>query len=529
MTVFPEVPPCFPGEPEEAGMSDQAFPASEPAPDPSVPQADDATMSEFGYRQELRRSLRLFSLYAIAFSFISITTGIYLNFAVGIDAFGPLSIWFFGILGVAQLLVALVMAELGSRIPLAGYAYQWGSRLINPGYGWVLGFTALLWMVTGMAGICSLAAAPIIATLFGWNAGSQSLLLVIALIIIVAATAVNVISIALAAKFNNAAVGTEIIGTALLGVILFIVWLVHSPHTHGLGFLFSTGGVHGSAVWKVGIPFSILMGAYTLAGFEVAADLSEEGINVRFTVPRAIIWSLVSATVLGMIALIGFVIAIPNLHVIQSSATPLPDIIKYWLGGGLTKVFLVFVIFSILGLAVALPACQARIIYSLSRDNMLPFSRALRKVNPQRRTPVAALLVSAGLTIAFVLWGYYGAHSFLILVVASAAFPFVIYFFTLIAYWFRRNHFQEEPGSFTLGRWRTPVVISAFVWVVFVLVCLMAPSAFHQADYLIVGAPAFAFIWYLVVLRRRLKMGLAGPQSAEGGGTPDTKMAAEQN
>jgi len=62
---------------------------------------------------------------------------------------------------------------------------------------------------------------------------------------------------------------------------------------------------------------------------------------------------------------------------------------------------------------------------------------------------------------------------------------------------------------------------------VFVLVCLMAPSAFHQADYIIVGVPAFAFIWYLLVLRRRLKMGLAGPESAEGG-TPDTKVSAEQ-
>ena len=508
-------------------MSEHALPPSEPVPVPPARESDDATVSEFGYRQELRRSLRLFSLYAIAFSFISITTGIYLNFGVGVNAFGPLSIWFFGILGVAQLLVAVVMAELGSRIPLAGYAYQWGSRLIDPGYGWIVGFTALLWMVTGLAGICSLAAAPLIATLFGWNAGSQSLLLVIALVIIVAATAVNIISIRLAARFNNAAVGTEIIGTALLGVILFIVWLARGQHLHGLSFLFTTGGVHGSAIWKIGIPYSILMGAYTLAGFEVAADLSEEGVNVRTSVPRAIIWSLVSATVLGMIALIGFAIAIPHLHAIQTSATPLPDIIRYWLGGGWTKVFLAFVIFSILGLTVALPACQARVIYSMSRDNILPFSRWMRDVNPQTRTPIVGLVVGAGLTIAFVLWGYFGAHSFLVLVVASAAFPFVIYFFTLIAYWFRHSRLPAPPNAFSLGRWRTPVVIAAFVWVVFVLVCLMAPSAFHQADWIIVGVPAFAFIWYLLVLRRRLKMGLAGPESAEGG-TPDTKVSAEQ-
>jgi amino acid transporter len=443
---------------------------------------------------------------------ISITTGIYLNYVVGITAFGPAFIWFFLIVGLGQLLIALVMAELGTRIPLAGYAYQWGTRLLSAGYGWLLGFTALIWMVTGLAGISTLAAAPLIATLFGWDASSQSLLLIIALVIVSGAVLLNLISVALAARFNNAAVATEIIGTALLGVVLFIVWMVHTPHTHGIGFLFSTGGVHGSAVWTTGIPFSILMGAYTLAGMEVAADLSEEGVNVRTTVPRAIIWSLVSATVLGMVALVGFTMAIPNLAKIQASATPLPDIINHWLGGGLTKVFLAFVIFSILGLVVALPMAQARIIYSLSRDNMLPFSRRLRMVHSETRTPIIAILVSGVLTVGFILWGYFGFDSFLVLVVASAAFPFVIYFFTLIAYGLRRRELAATPSSFQLGRWASPVLIAGLIWDVIVLVCLMTPSAFHKADWLIIGVPVLAVVWYVAVLRHRVEAGLAGPE-----------------
>ncbi len=481
---------------------------------PSTGRGDDATVGEFGYHQELRRSLKQFSLYAISFSMISITTGIYLNYVVGITSLGPASIWFFLVVGIGQLFIALVMAELGTRIPLAGYAYQWGTRLLNPGYGFLLGFTALIWMVTGLSGISTLAAAPLIATLFGWDASSQSLLLVIALVIVAGAVILNLISVALAARFNNAAVGTEIIGTALLGVVLFIVWLVHTPHTHGVGFLFNTGGVHGSDIWTTGIPFSILMGAYTLAGFEVAADLSEEGVNVRMTVPRAIIWSLVSATVLGMVALIGFTMAIPNLPAIQASATPLPDIINYWLGGTLTKVFLAFVIFSILGLVVALPMAQARIVYSLSRDNMLPFSRTLRKVHVQTRTPIIAILLSATLTVGFILWGYFGFDSFLVLVVASAAFPFVIYLFTLIAYWIRRRQLAETPSSFQLGRWAVPVLIVGLIWDVIVLVCLMTPSDFHKADWLIIGVPVLAVVWYAFVLRPRVRAGKAGPQSA---------------
>ena len=39
----------------------------------------------FGYRQDLRRTLRFFALFGVSFSVISITTGIFLNFGVGID------------------------------------------------------------------------------------------------------------------------------------------------------------------------------------------------------------------------------------------------------------------------------------------------------------------------------------------------------------------------------------------------------------------------------------------------------------
>ena len=40
---------------------------------------EEAIVAKAGYQPELRRSLRFFSMFAIAFSIISITTGIFLN------------------------------------------------------------------------------------------------------------------------------------------------------------------------------------------------------------------------------------------------------------------------------------------------------------------------------------------------------------------------------------------------------------------------------------------------------------------
>ena len=46
--------------------------------------ADEAVLSRFGYVQELRRKLRFFSVFAVGFSIISITTGIFLNYGFGL-------------------------------------------------------------------------------------------------------------------------------------------------------------------------------------------------------------------------------------------------------------------------------------------------------------------------------------------------------------------------------------------------------------------------------------------------------------
>ena len=51
----------------------------------------------------------------------------------------------------------------------------------------------------------------------------------------------------------------------------------------------------------------------TLVGFELAADMSEDAVDPRRSVPRGVIWAVAGSAILGMIALIGFTIAVPNL------------------------------------------------------------------------------------------------------------------------------------------------------------------------------------------------------------------------
>src|SRR5258708_37548917 len=107
------------------------------------PAGAETIVERAGYKPELRRSLKFFSMFAIAFSIISITTGIFLNYGFGLNYWGPASIWTWPIVGVGNLAIAFVVAELGTRIPLAGYAYQWSARLANSSYGWFVGSAGL--------------------------------------------------------------------------------------------------------------------------------------------------------------------------------------------------------------------------------------------------------------------------------------------------------------------------------------------------------------------------------------------------
>src|SRR5271156_5151049 len=103
--------------------------AQQPGEINATPASDEQVLERFGYRQELQRSLGYFSAFALSFSVISVTTGLFANYGAGLQMGGPAFIWTWLIVGAGQFLVALVFAQLSRQIPLSGYAYQWTRQL----------------------------------------------------------------------------------------------------------------------------------------------------------------------------------------------------------------------------------------------------------------------------------------------------------------------------------------------------------------------------------------------------------------
>src|ERR1700745_909109 len=114
--------------------------------------ADVGDLHQCGYPQSLRRTLGPYGSFAIAFSMISITTAIFFLLPSLFGTAGAAGIWLWIPCAAGVFLIVLVYAHLGARIPITGFAYQWNSRLINPHYGWVTCYTALLAFIAGTAG-----------------------------------------------------------------------------------------------------------------------------------------------------------------------------------------------------------------------------------------------------------------------------------------------------------------------------------------------------------------------------------------
>src|SRR6266852_4014757 len=201
---------------------------------------DEALLQKLGYKQELRRTLGFISNFAVAFSYISVSTGTFSLFYLGILAGGPAFFWTWFIVAIGQFLVALNFAELSSHFPIAGSIYQWSKRLSGYTLGW---FTGWIYFFAGVLTITAVAFTVPIPLLFIFPNIPGTLLLMpntvfIALVTIIICTAINIAGVRLVSIINNIGGVAEIIGMFGFALILLlfnnhqpISFLFTGPHT----------------------------------------------------------------------------------------------------------------------------------------------------------------------------------------------------------------------------------------------------------------------------------------------------------
>ncbi|MGO8884943.1 MAG: APC family permease [Streptosporangiaceae bacterium] len=429
---------------------------------PGGHERDSADLAQFGYKQELKRSLGTFSSFAVAFSYISPSTGIFTLFALGLTTLGGVFIWTWPVVALGQFLVALNFAEVSSHYPVAGSVFQWTKYLASRRYSWFSGWIYLfagILTVTAVVATLPLALIPALNGM-GWhslNAASLHTQLVVALITLVVITVLNIYGVRLVAIINNTGVLFEILGMFVFALILMAF------HNHqGFHIVRNSGGFH---VGPSSFLAAMFMSLFVIYGFDTASTLAEETRDPRRAAPKAVLASVIGAFIIGGIFLIGVLVAIPNLHAAITANGGLGDgpaqIIEANFSPAFATIYLLVVSAAIFVCCLSIMAATIRLCFGMSRDNQLPFSRPLSKVAPSLHTPVWACIAIAVLAaIPFI--KYSGAG---IIAIAASGMIYLSYFLgNLVIMRARTRGWPKIKAPFSLGRWGVAVNVLALLY-----------------------------------------------------------------
>jgi urea carboxylase system permease len=420
------------------------------------PGTDEADLARFGYKQELKRSLGVFSSFAVAFSYISPSTGIFTLFALGLTTIGGVFIWSWPIVAIGQLIIALGWAELSSHYPVAGSVFQWTKYLSGKTYSWFAGWIYLFAGILTVTSVCATLPLALIPAFnnMGWNlAQSHSNQRIIAVITLAVITVLNIFGVRLVAIINNTGVLFEILGMV---VFAFILALFH--HHQSGAVIFHTGG---TSLTTGSFLIAMFMSLYVIYGFDTASTLAEETRDPRREAPKAVIGSVIGAFVIGAVFLYACLLAIPNLNDAIKGGFGPANIIQANFSNAFSTVFLLVVSAAIFVCCLAIETSTIRLCFGMSRDDRLPASPLLNKVHPGLHTPIGAC-VAVGILSFIPMIQYAGAG---ILAIAATGMIYLSYFIGNLALLRARlRGWPKTKAPFSLGRWGLPLTVLGIAW-----------------------------------------------------------------
>jgi amino acid transporter len=419
---------------------------------------DSADLARFGYKQELKRSLGVFSSFAVAFSYISPSTGIFTLFALGLTTLGGVFIWTWPVVALGQFIIALNFAEVSSHYPVAGSVFQWTKYLASRSYSWFTGWIYLFAGIITVTAVVATLPLALIPTLngLGWhslNAGSLGTQEIIALITLAVITVLNIYGVKLVAIINNTGVVFEILGMFVFALILMAF------HNHqGFKVVTNSAGipVNGSTFLA-----AMFMSLFVIYGFDTASTLAEETKDPRRTAPKAVLFSVIGAFIIGGVFLLGTLVAIPNLGSAVKNGFGPADIIEANFSTPFATLYLAVVSAAIFVCCLSILAATIRLCFGMSRDNTLPFSKPLARVSPTLHTPVWTCIVVAVLAaVPFLKYAGVG-----IIAIAATGMIYLSYFLgNIVIMRARARGWPKTDAPFRLGRWGMVVNILGLLY-----------------------------------------------------------------
>ena len=467
-------------------------------------------LGRFGYAQELFRSMGGFSNFAISFSIISILTGAVTLYGYGLEMGGPLEMTLgWPIATFFTLALGASMAELCSAYPTSGAMYHWASALGGPGWGWFVAWLNIIGLIAAQAGI-NYSCAQFILPFLGLPATPLNTFAMFAFTLLVHGL-LNHFGVRVVSLLNDVSVSVHILGVAV--IVAAVYWF--AP-LQPVSFLTHAVNSNGRSPYMWAFLLGLLQAHWTFTGFDASAHMAEETSDPRRTAPWGIVMAIGVSGITGYALLIALTLAIRSipeaLGAKDAAGEPIPAaiaILQTALGAksGNAMAALASMAMWFCGLSCVTSASRA--VYSLARDNGMPFAGFFRRVNPKHGTPAPAIWAIVAASLAAMAW--------------SGAVPIVtslstvsLYLAYVIPVGLGLIARKKEPAwprlaEWGLGRWGAVINAIAVVYTLAIAVVLVMPPN-ELAGKTLAGVLILLSLVYWFEVRRKFH----GPEWAAG-------------
>jgi APA family basic amino acid/polyamine antiporter len=325
-----------------------------------------------------------------------IGTGVFVSIAIATQIAGSGVLFAILIAAVLAIFNGLSSAQLAANYPVSGGTYEYGYQTLGHWWGFSAGWMFVV-AKTASAATAALGCAGYIIYLFGLN-HIVWLYPVLALSILLLLTILVSGGISRSNRAN-----TLIVIFTIFGLTAFIIAAFFStPQGFDLSqynFALPEAGLN-----SILMASALMIVAYT--GYGRIATLGEEVIEPRKTIPKAIILSLTFIAVLYLlVAISALTIMGAELFgdTIDGEAAPLMMAAQAMSVPGIGLIVSIAAITAMMGVLLNLLLGISRVILAMGRRGDVPVS--LSKINPESKSPVAAVWVTGFLIGMLVLTG----------------------------------------------------------------------------------------------------------------------------
>jgi APA family basic amino acid/polyamine antiporter len=305
---------------------------------------------------------------------------------------GVFLIWL--ISGILTFFGALVCAELASIFTQSGGVYVYLKETFSHSVGFLWGW-AMFWSVhSGIIAAISVIFSRYVSYFFPMN---DAMIRVVSIAVIMILSAINYLGVKQ---------GSSLQTLFTLGKIIAIVFIIVAGFALGsrVPEHFVSGDFVQSGFSLNSFLLALVAGLFAFGGWHMVTYSSEETINPRKTIPRALMLGTLVVT-LCYIALNTVYMYILPLDSVASSNRIAADAADALVGFGGGAFMSALVIFSTFGALSGIILCGPRVYYAMAQDGLL--FRWVGKIHPRYRTPYKAILLQAFWSSVLVATGTY--------------------------------------------------------------------------------------------------------------------------